>query len=188
VDRVSSIAQRALQRLGSPAPSAGGGASLPREVRLGRLDMPQLTRLVYLQAGDPVVDQVLGMLKAGRPVYLDRPAVESALGLADYPPRLQEQFNRWFSRLAGYGIHLTAEVPAPPLPAASLAPRVVVMPAPSLPRPIPVATPVTATVVGRPDQQIFAEILGEAVAEPHPCVKEPGRACCGSGRCKTLGF
>jgi hypothetical protein len=187
VDRVSSIAQRALQRLGSPAPSAGGGA-LPREVRLGRLDMPQLARLVYLQAGDPVVDQVLAMLKAGRPVTMDRPAIEASLGMADYPPRLQEQFNRWFSRLAGYGIHLTAEVPTSPLPAASPTPRAPAAPLLPQPRPIPPAAPVAVTVIGRPDQQIFAEILGEAVAEPHPCVKEPGKACCGSGRCKTLGF
>jgi hypothetical protein len=187
VDRVSSIAQRALQRLGAPAPTAGSSAALPREVRLRELDMPQLARLVYLQAGDPVVDRVLAMLKAGRPVYLDRPAVESALGLADYPPRLQEQFNRWFSRLAGYGIHLTAEA-ASPLPVVSQPPRAPVAAAPPPPRPLPAAAPATAAIVGRPDQQIFAEILGDAVPEPHPCVKEPGKACCGSGRCKTLGF
>ncbi len=187
MDRVSSIAQRALQRLGSSAPAAASGGALPREVRLGKLDMPQLARLVYLQAGDAVVDQVLAMLKAGRPVYLDRPAIESSLGMADYPPRLQEQFNRWFSRLAGYGIHLTAQASAPPLPAAPPATRPPA-PAPVQVRPSPAAAPVTATVIGRPDQQLFSEILGDAVAEPHPCVKEPGRACCGSGRCKTLGF
>ena len=145
--------------------------------------MPQLVRLVYLQAGDPLVDQVLAALKTGRPVYLDRPAIESALGLNEYPPRLLEQFNRWFSRLAGYGIALVAERPSPLLssPEGALSPQSASPTPPSPPRP-------SCATLAHPAQAIFSEILGGAVPEPHPCVMEPGRACCGSGRCKTLGY
>ena len=183
MDRVSSIAQRALERLGSSIPPAGARGALPREMRIGSVGMSQLARLVYLQAGDPLVDQVLAMLKAGRPVYMDRPALEASLDLAHYPPRLREQFNRWFSRLAGYGIALTGKSPIPAPPDAAPVPRAEPPKAQK-----PAAAQVAATVITRPEQEIFAEILGEALPEPHPCVKEPGRACCGSGRCKTLGF
>lgn len=194
--RVEAIARRALERLGTPASApAQGGAHFP-ELRITRIDMPQLVHLVYLQAGDPLVDQVLASLKAGRPVYLDRPAIETALGLAEYPPRLQEQFNRWFSRLAGYGIALVANHPSPLLCAPAGAPRprsISPVPSPFAP---PFAPPVeppfrprpSGATLAHPEQAIFSEILGEAVPEPHPCVKEPGRPCCGSGRCKTLGF
>ena len=145
--------------------------------------MAQLARLVYLQAGDPLVDRILAMLKAGRPVYMDRPAIEAALDMAADPPRLQEQFNRWFSRLAGYGIALTSASPTPMLAAVQEPPRAARPPAGPTP-----SAPVAISVLPRPEQALFSEILGEAVPEPHPCVKEPGRACCGSGRCKTLGF
>lgn len=147
--------------------------------------MPQLVRLVYLQAGDPLVDQVLAALKAGRPVYMDRPAIETALDLAHYPPRLKEQFNRWFSRLAGYGIALVAERPSPLLPSASGKPPDSCAVSPAAPP--PPARPSGSAPV-RPEEAIFSEILGEAVPEPHPCVIDPSRVCCGSGQCKTLGF
>ncbi len=181
--RVDAIARLALQRLDAPMRhSSGRTGPLPAELRIGALPLAQLSRLVYLQAGDPLVDQVLAMLKAGRPVFLDRAAIETALGFTDYPPRLQEQFNRWFSRLSGYGIALTGS-PAPetgtPAKPVSL---------PSLPPAPPAPRRVSAGIVPRAEEQIFAEILGDAVPEPHPCVKEPGVMCCGSGRCKTLGF
>jgi hypothetical protein len=182
--RVEAIARRALERLGSAPSDAITAGAAPRDLRIAHINMPQLVRLVYLQAGEPLVDQVLAALKAGRPVYMDRPAIEAALGLAEYPPRLQEQFNRWFSRLAGYGIALVADHPSPLLLASggALSSRPV---SPPPPGPPPRSS---GSTVARPEQAIFSEILGEAVPEPHPCVKEPGRACCGSGRCKTLGF
>jgi hypothetical protein len=138
------------------------------------------------------------MLKHGRPVFLDRPAVEARLGLEQYPPRVQEQFRRWFIRIAGYGVALTnAEAPAstapavhrgfeaaPAPPAAGTAP-----PAPAPEAEASVAQPAARTFsLASPDRQVLSQILGEAAPEPHPCVKEPGMACCGSGRCKTLGF
>jgi hypothetical protein len=156
----------------------------PGELRIEGIDMPQLVRLVYLQAGDPLVDRVLASLKAGLPVYLDRPAIETALGLAEYPPRLQEQFNRWFSRLAGYGIALVACHPAPPLSPARNEPG----PGPVSPVPLPPASLPCSATPTQPEQALFSEILGEAVPEPHPCVIDPSRDCCGSGRCKTLGY
>ncbi len=176
-ERVKALAQGALRRLGSlpsgtatppPKPSPGGDGAL----RLSSLTLPQLSRLAYLQAGDPLVDQVLTALKSGRPVYLDRPAVERALSLAEYPPRVREWFSRWFIRISGLGVALVGQEEAP-LPEAS-------RPAPS--PPLPSGTSLT------PDRQVLREILGEAVPEPHPCWLEPGKACCGSGRCKTLGF
>lgn len=199
MDRVEAIATRALARLEAGA-SFAAGAAPPREVRITRVDMPQLVRLVYLQAGEPLVDQVLAALKAGRPVYLDRPAIEGALGLRDYPPRLQEQFNRWFSRLSGYGIALVGqgtperEYPARQAPSPASDPPVQYSPRPEAAAPRDAlahpseAMPSPAASVLVPERQIFSEILGDAVPEPHPCVKEPGVMCCGSGRCKTLGF
>ena len=182
--RVETIARRALERLGTPLLTPAQKGNHPAELRISRIDMPQLVRLVYLQAGDPLVDQVLAALKVGRPVYLDRPAIETALGLAEYPPRLKEQFNRWFSRLAGYGIALVASHPAPLLSPAEGARGG--GPASADPRP-PAPRPSSATPA-QPERAIFSEILGEAVPEPHACVIDPGRPCCGSGRCKTLGF
>jgi len=182
--RVAAIARRALERLEIPPSDVLPWGARSAELRIAGIDMPQLVRLVYLQAGDPLVDRVLWSLKAGIPVFLDRPAIETALGLAEYPPRLQEQFNRWFSRLAGYGIALVAERPAPLLsPAGSESGT---GPALSDPRP-PGPRPSSATIA-RPEQAIFSEILGEAVPEPHACVIDPSQACCGSGRCKTLGY
>ncbi len=176
--RLTEVARTVLRKLESPQ------SGLPAELRIGAVSLAQLSRLAYLQAGDPLVEQVLAMLREGRPVYMDRPAVEASLGLAAYPPRLQEQFARWFVRISGYGIALTGRpeaqapspasaVPASPLPSPPAAP-----PVPEV-RVLPVVTP---------DRQIFSQILGDAVPEPHACVKEPGKACCGSGRCKTLGF
>ncbi len=201
MDRVEAIAARALARLAAaPSPGASGGAP-SGALRITRVDMPQLVRLVYLQAGEPLVDQVLAALKAGRPVYLDRPAIEADLGLRDYPPRLQEQFSRWFSRLSGYGIALVGrEAPtktsfmAQTPPAAfdhfvQVSPRQEAAAAPrdTVARPGSSSASTAASVL-IPERQIFSEILGDAVPEPHPCVKEPGVMCCGSGRCKTLGF
>lgn len=189
--RVREIAKAALGRLG---PQAQAGAALPGELRIASLTLAQLSRLAYLQAEDPLVDQVLAMLKAGRPVFLDRPAVEAQLGMGTYPPRVQEQFKRWFIRIAGYGVALTGpERPASPAPRAyqgfeaartESAPPA---PAPAVQPPAP-APSVQAHSIPAPDRQVFSAILGDAAPEPHPCVKEPGQACCGSGRCKTLGF
>lgn len=184
--RVTGIARAALQKL-----SAGTAATppvTPADVRIGTITLAQLSRLAYLQAGDSLVEQVLGALKAGRPVYMDRPAVEAALGLSDYPARVQEQFNRWFSRIAGFGVALTqggAPVHDRPYAGFEAAPATGHLPVVQ-----PMAHPAAARAAAlpSPDRQVLAEILGEAVPEPHPCVKEPGKGCCGSGRCKTLGF
>ncbi|OYW04913.1 MAG: hypothetical protein B7X11_02415 [Acidobacteria bacterium 37-65-4] len=183
--RVSEIATGALKRLGA-APKEGGG-SLPAELRIGAISLPQLSRLAYLQAGDPLVDQVLAMLRAGRPVFLDRPAVEASLGLGGYPARVREQFARWFIRISGYGVALTGGSAAQDAPAAA---RPAPPPESPVRQPAPAAgpPPVQSLTLLRPDGQILSEILGEAVPEPHPCYLEPGKACCGSGRCKTLGF
>jgi hypothetical protein len=144
------------------------------------MTLSQLSRLANLQTDDPLVAQVLTMLKAGRPVFLDRPAVEASLGLGDYPPRIQEQFARWFSRIAGYGVALTAA------PEKTSAPRAEKRPAPTASAfPAPEVKVLPAIT---PERELFAEILGDAVPEPHPCVKDPSVACCGSGLCKTLGF
>ena len=186
--RIEAIARKAMDRLEAAQEPWTAPAS-SKGLRIGTIEMPQLARLVYLQAGDPLVDEVLASLKTGRPVFLDRPAIEASLGFAAYPPRLQEQFNRWFSRLAGYGIALvghSARAATPPhretqerhLPPAE--PR---QPTPPSLHPSP-----SSSSISRPEEAIFSEILGEAVAEAHPCVKEPGRSCCGSGRCKTLGY
>jgi hypothetical protein len=196
--RVRQIAKAALEKLGAPPEHAG---PLPGELRLSSLTLPQLSRLAYLQAEDPLVEQVLAMLKHGRPVFLDRPAVEARLGLEQYPPRVQEQFRRWFVRIAGYGVALTnAEAPASPAPAAhrgfeaAPAPPAPATPGTASPAPAPEAEapgkgPAARTLsLASPDRQVLSQILGEAAPEPHPCVKEPGMACCGSGRCKTLGF
>jgi len=182
--RVEAIARRALERLGTPPFGAVKASTPPTDLHITRIGMPQLVRLVYLQAGDPLVDQVLAALKAGRPVYMDRPAIEDALDLAHYPPRLKEQFNRWFSRLSGYGIALVAARPSPLPPTAG---EVVGTPQDSPAPPVPPAR-LSGSTLARPEQAIFSEILGEAVPEPHPCVIDPSRVCSGSGQCKTLGF
>ncbi len=173
--RVSEIAKGALRRLGTPVEQGGG--TLPEELRIGALSLPQLSRLAYLQAGDPLVDQVLAMLRAGRPVFLDRPAVEAKLRMAEYPPRVQEQFARWFTRISGYGVALTSGSSTPETSASAR----------ELP-PAAGSAPVQSLTLLSPESQVLSEILGEAVPEPHPCYLEPDKACCGSGRCKTLGF
>lgn len=176
-ERVKALAQGALRRLGAlpsgtapppPPPAPGGDGAL----RLSSLTLAELSRLAYLQAGDPLVDRVLTALREGRAVYLDRPAVERALSLAEYPPRVKEWFSRWFVRISGLGVALVGQEEASPGGASS----------PPAPPPPPSGTSLT------PDRQVLREILGEAVPEPHPCWLEPGKACCGSGRCKTLGF
>lgn len=177
-ERVKALARGALRRLGplpsGPPPPPPPPASAGEEaLRISSLTLPELSRLAYLQAGDPLVDKVLQALRSGRPVYLDRPAVERALGLAQYPPRVREWFSRWFVRISGLGVALVGQEEGPPLPEVS----------PSAPPPpAPAGAPLT------PDRQVLREILGEVAPEPHPCWLEPGKACCGSGRCKTLGF
>lgn len=177
-ERVKALARGALRRLAplpsNPAPPPAPPASpVEGPLRIASLTLAQLSRLAYLQAGDPLVDRILEALKDGRPVYLDRPAVERALGLAQYPPRVREWFSRWFIRIAGLGVALVGQEEAAPLPEA---------PRPSPPPGSSSEAPPT------PDRQILREILGEAAPEPHPCWLEPQKACCGSGRCKTLGF
>jgi hypothetical protein len=174
--RVSEVAEGALRRLSGAPAGFGAADAATRELRIGSITLAQLSRLAYLQAGDPLVDQVLAMLKSGRPVFLDRPAVEASIRASEYPPRVQEQFQKWFTRIASFGVALTgaelhtreaSPVFSPPPP---LSPEVKVLPSLT------------------PDRQILSAILGEAVPESHPCWLEPGKACCGSGRCKTLGF
>jgi hypothetical protein len=142
----------------------------------------QLSRLAYLQAGDPLVDQVLAMLKAGHPVFLDRSAAEASIRLSEYPPRVQEQFQRWFVRIAGYGIALAGTEDTGRSP--SCQPPAIQAPKPPPARPLEATRVPTLT----PDRQILSEILGNAVPESHPCWLEPRKGCCGSGRCKQLGF
>ncbi len=169
-----SVAEGALRLLAAGAPAADAEPSC--ELLITRLTLSQLSRLAYLQAGEPVVDQVLEALRAGRAVHLDRPAVEAALGLGAYPPRMQEQFARWFVRIAGYGVHL-AQGEATPA-------------APAVPAPVPAARtgPVVAAAAMEPERAVLAEILGNACPADRPCLLEPSKACCGSGRCKALGF
>jgi len=177
-ERVRAAAQGALRRLGSGSLSAAVRSVPGQAVRLDRLTLAQLSNLAYLQAEDPLVQEVMEAIRTGRPVHLDRPAVEAHLGLAAYPPRMQEQFARWFSRISGYGVHLTgaeAPSPAPGRPT----------PSSSVPVPLPVATP---SCVESPEREVLADILGAACSSERPCVLEPGKGCCGSGRCKTLGF
>ena len=179
--RVSDVARGALRRLSEPH-GTGTSRALPEELHIGAVSLVQLSRLAYLQAGDPLVDQVLETLKAGRPVYLDRAAAEASIHLSEYPPRVQEQFQRWFVRLSRYGIALTGTqaVPAAPSCEAPL----------SYTAGSPPAGPVTVQAVSTvtPDRQILSQILGDVVPEPHPCWLEPRKACYGSGRCKQLGF
>lgn len=183
---VKDLAARALRQL-SAAPDPPASGPLPAELKITRIGLPELSRLAYLQAGDPLVDRVLAMLRAGRPVFLDRPAVERDLEFSSYPPRVQERFARWFIRISGMGVALVGEgsdrSPAPALPAReAAAPHPTdstVQTAPEPPRP---------AALSSPDRQILREILGEAEPEPHTCWIEPGKTCSGSGRCKTLGF
>ncbi len=188
---VKSLAAGALRRLSGPSappddPGAPESAPLPAELRITRIGLAELSRLAYLQAGDPLVDQVLAMLRAGRPVFLDRPAVERAIGLSSYPPRLQEQFARWFIRISGTGVALVGEESerGSSLPSAERAPA---QPPPDSPAPA-ASQAAPSRTLSSPDRQILREILGEAEPEPHACWIEPGKACDGSGRCKTLGF
>lgn len=174
--RVSDVAHGALRRLSAAPAVPEAPGELPRELRIGSIGLPQLSRLAYLQAGDPLVDQVLAMLKAGRPVFLDRPAAETSIRASEYPPRVQEQFQKWFTRIASFGVALTGSA-SPPREAPSL--RV---------SPAPPAIEVKALPSLTPDRQILSAILGDAVPESHPCWLEPDKACCGSGRCKSLGF
>ena len=183
--RVETLAKGALRRLGV-GPSAGPARPDASPLELNRLTLPQLARLAYLQADDPLVAEVLEAMRRGRPVTMDRPAVEAALGLADYPARVREQFARWFSRISGYGVALRGsatearpERGIPPEPASTSEPA-----APSPPRFEPAAAAEPASA----DRQVLSEILGGLSAEDHPCWIEPGKVCCGSGRCKTLGF
>lgn len=207
-ERVKALALRALHRLGStPAPSPPspprGGASPEEALRLSSLTLAQLSRLAYLQAGDPLVDRVLTALRSGRPVYLDRPAVERSLGLSEYPPRVREWFSRWFIRIAGLGIALVGREEEP-APSAARGERKFAAedgryfaaeggratrggaPAPRKPEAAPAEPSESSGLT--PDRQVLREILGEVAPEPHPCWLEPQKACCGSGRCKTLGF
>ncbi len=182
--RVKAIADGALRKLsGAQGPAQDAGSGLPSELRIDHLSLAQLSRLSFLQAGDPMVDKVLAMLKAGRPVYLDRRTIERELELDRYPPRVTEQFNKWFSRIAGYGVALVGT--AAPAPAPSSAPQAIRS---SEPAPAPAELGPRAATLSAPDRQILSEILGEAAPEEHPCWIEPGKVCCGSGRCKTLGF
>ena len=179
--RVSDVARGALKRL-SEAAGAEAFSALPAELRIGPVSLVQLSRLAYLQAGDPLVDQVLAMLKAGRPVCLDRSAAEASIRLSDYPPRVQEQFQRWFVRIAGYGIALTGATETGRRPSCQAPSVQASEPSPASPS----GTACVSTLT--PDRQILSEILGNAVPESHPCWLEPKKACCGSGRCKQLGF
>jgi hypothetical protein len=179
--RVSEVAKGALRKLSEPV-GAEAFPAFPAELRIGPVSLVQLSRLAYLQAGDPLVDQVLTMLRAGRPVFLDRPAAEASIRLSDYPPRVQEQFQRWFVRISRYGIALTGA----PAPARASLPNA---PSDQTPAPSPIRPPQPKGVsVLTPERQILSEILGNAAPESHPCWLEPKKACCGSGRCKTLGF
>ena len=178
--RVSEVARGALQRLMS-GDEAGVAPRPDAAFRIGPLSLIQLSRLAYLQAGDPLVDQVLDALKAGRPVVLDRTATEAAIRAHEYPPLVQEQFRRWFARLSEYGIAVGDSQTAPRGASAEAA-RPQASPPPSP------APPVRGVAALTPDRQILSQILGEAVPEAHPCWLEPKKACCGSGRCKQLGF
>jgi hypothetical protein len=182
--RVKAIADGALQKLAAGGdPASPSETGLPSDLRIADMSLAQLSRLAFLQAGDPIVDRVLSMLKVGRPVFLDREAIERKLELDRYPPRVTEQFNRWFSRIAGYGVALVGTSQEP---AAEQSPPQAIRTEPT--RAAGAGTGPKTSVLPAPDSQILSEILGEASPEDHPCWIEPGKVCCGSGRCKTLGF
>ncbi len=176
--RVRNIAGKALRRLeaekrqDSPFKDLSS-SRLHRYLMVGSLSLAQLARLADLRGGDPVVDEVISELKASRPVYLDRSTIEKGLRLREYPALAREELNRWFSRIADRGVTLTDAQDAPPSRSATE----------SAPYNAPPAFQSTS-----PEREILCDILGEACPEGHPCLLEPGQPCCGSGRCKSLGF
>ncbi len=183
-DRLKSVAQGALRLLGeepaigraahSPSVSPPAGAESEGSLFISSLTLAQLSRLAYLQAGDPLVDQVIEALRSGRPVHMDRPAVEALLELGQYPPRMRETFARWFVRISGFGVHLAqagkAAVEAPPPAGESHAGAVVSATLPS------------------PEKQVLTDILGGACTSGGRCILEPGKPCTGTGRCKEFGY
>jgi len=177
-ERVRAVAQGALRRLGSGSLSDAVRQVPGEALRLERLTLAQLSNLAYLQAEDPLVQEVVEAIRTGRPVHLDRPSVEAHLGLTAYPPRMQEQFARWFSRISGYGIHLTGAQTPPGAPAQRTTPAATT----------PAAPAGAGPAADSPEREVLADILGSACSSERPCVLEPGKGCCGSGRCKTLGF
>jgi len=178
--RVEKIAKGALLRLSTETtPSAPAGPSARDRIHLDRMTIEELRNLAGLHLEDPSVKRVVEALRAGIPVTLDREALEKFLGLQSYPPRLREQFARWFSRIAGYGVALVGEGSLEPAPAA--------------PPPAPVSTPPApkpeaSSAALTPDRLILAAILEDEICGEKPCVLEPGKICDGSGRCRTLGF
>lgn len=167
--RVSVVAEAALRRMGGvPRPARG------EPLRIEALTLAQLSDLAAPRPDDPLVAGVVEALRAGTPVLLDRARIEAALDLGGYPPRLREQFERWFARIASFGVALVGETaPSPPPPE-----RTDGVP-PSLAR----------APADHPERQVFEAILGTVDPASHPCFLDPGRICqsC-SGRCRTLGF
>lgn len=156
-------------------PGSQGKTSSEGTVFISSLTLAQLSRLAYLQAGDPLVDQVIAALRSGRPVHMDRPAIEASLELGQYPPRMRETFARWFVRISGFGVHLAQAEPS----------AAEAQPSPSGERS---ASVVAAAVQPAPEKEVLTEILGGACATGGRCLLEPGKPCTGSGRCKEFGY
>ncbi|MCI4398559.1 MAG: hypothetical protein JHC34_06935 [Acidobacteria bacterium] len=194
-ERLKSVAQGALRILGARSPDAvppnGGGRACSNcgvtrsggELRISSITLAQLSHLAYLQAGEPLVDEVIEALRAGRPVHLDRPAVEAALDLGSYPPRMQETFARWFVRISGFGVHL-AQAPAPP----PINREGAFAEAASLPAAESPVSGAAQAAPAFPEKAVLSEILGGACTPGAPCVLEPGKPCTGTGRCKEFGY
>lgn len=172
-------------------PPSGGGRACAScgatksggELRISSITLGQLSHLAYLQAGEPLVDEVIEALRTGRPVHLDRPAVEGALKLESYPPRMQETFARWFVRISGFGVHLTQAQAPPPINRDGAAVEAALRPAAQGP-----ATGVAQSALAFPEKAVLSEILGGACTSGAPCVLEPGKPCTGTGRCKEFGY
>lgn len=175
--RVTSIAEGALRRMGEPARRTPEGA-----LRLGTPSLSQLSNLAALRLEDPVVARVVQALRDGTPVVLDRRRVESELHFESYPPRLREQFGRWFSRISAMGVALVG----PDGPEAAGPP-----PSPPSRDPLPprAAQEVPTAPPARPERRVFEAVLGAVDPVPRPCLLEPDKPCANcSGRCETLGF
>ena len=194
-EKLTTIAQGALRILGPATPASRqpasndascahcGATGSVGELRLLAMSLAQLSHLAYLQAGDPLVDQVIEALRLGRPVHLDRPTVEDALGLKRYPPRMQETFARWFVRISGFGVHLTQ---SPALKAAAQMTASAAPPAPT--SSAEQESSLSPVSMASPEKTVLSDILGETCSSDHPCIMEPGRPCTGTGRCKEFGF
>lgn len=179
-ERLEGIVRGALGKLGGAALVPSAPVAGPAGMTIEQPTLGELSRLAYLQAGDPLVDRVLEALRSGASVTLDRACVEEALKFAEYPAAVREQFGRWFERIARLGVILAPEN-APPPPASPAE-------APAADRSAPAPGPLRVGMTPTADREVLFEILGDTFSGPRPCYREPGRTCSGCNSCRTLGY